>query len=161
MASCSLFFFTDAEIVDNAIKEGVEWAKKEGSDQPEQHLPFILDTLAVAFGSEILKVIEGRVSTEVDALLSFDTEASIARGRRLIKLYEEKGIGRERILVKLAATWEGVAACKVLESEGIHCNMFVCLFLVFFLDFVCFVFVCRFFFFSKSFFSFLAILSGR
>jgi transaldolase len=83
----------------------------------------IVDHLLVAFGTEILKVIPGRVSTETDARLSFDTEGSIAKGRTLIKLYEEAGIARERVLIKIASTWEGIRAAEVLEKEGIHCNL--------------------------------------
>lgn len=83
----------------------------------------IIDQLLVAFGLEILKLIPGRVSTETDAHLSFDTQATIAKGRELIKLYEHAGIQRERILIKIASTWEGIRAANVLEQEGIHCNM--------------------------------------
>lgn len=83
----------------------------------------IVDHLLVAFGTEILKVIPGRVSTETDARLSFDTEGSIAKGRTLIKLYEAAGISRDRILIKIASTWEGIRAAEVLEKEGIHCNL--------------------------------------
>ena len=82
-----------------------------------------MDNLFVAFGCEILKHIPGRVSTEVDARLSFDAGASIAKARRLISLYEEKNIKRERILIKLAATWQGIQAAERLEREGIHCNL--------------------------------------
>ncbi|MCW5298020.1 transaldolase [Herbaspirillum lusitanum] len=83
----------------------------------------IIDQLLVAFGLEILKLIPGRVSTETDARLSFDTEGTIAKGRALIKLYEAAGIGRERILIKIASTWEGIRAAEVLEKEGIRCNL--------------------------------------
>ncbi len=83
----------------------------------------IVDEVLVRFGLEILKVVPGRVSTEVDARLSFDAAASIARAHRLIELYERAGIGRERVLIKLAATWEGIQAAKALEHEGIHCNL--------------------------------------
>ncbi|WP_246795591.1 transaldolase [Burkholderia perseverans] len=83
----------------------------------------IIDRLLVAFGTEILKLIPGRVSTEVDARLSFDAQASIDKGRELIRLYEAAGIGRERVLIKLASTWEGVRAAEVLQKEGIKCNM--------------------------------------
>jgi transaldolase len=83
----------------------------------------ICDRLAVQFGVEILKIIPGRVSTEVDACLSFDVQGSVAKANKLLALYEEHGIGRERILIKLASTWEGVEACRILEREGIHCNM--------------------------------------
>ena len=82
-----------------------------------------IDHLLVAFGKQILRVIPGRVSTEIDAGLSFDTEGSIAKGRELIKLYEAAGIDRERVLIKMAATWEGIRAAQVLEQEGIRCNM--------------------------------------
>ena len=81
------------------------------------------DLLAVGFGRRILDVIPGRVSTEVAARLSYDTDASVAKGRELIRLYEESGVSRDRILIKLASTWEGIQAARVLESEGIHCNL--------------------------------------
>ncbi len=83
----------------------------------------IVDHLLVAFGIEILKVIPGRVSTETDARLSFDTQGSIEKGRELIRLYEAAGIPRERVLIKIASTWEGIRAAEVLEKEGIHCNL--------------------------------------
>ena len=86
-------------------------------------LDAIVDQVLVRFGLEILKVVPGRVSTEVDARLSFDTPATLARARRLIGLYEAAGIGRERVLIKIAATWEGIQAAKALEAEGIHCNL--------------------------------------
>jgi transaldolase len=82
-----------------------------------------IDNLFVQFGREILKYVAGRVSTEVDARLSFDTEGSIARARRLVGLYERQDVGRERVLIKLASTWEGIRAAERLEREGIHCNM--------------------------------------
>ena len=83
----------------------------------------IIDHLLVAFGMKILAIIPGRVSTETDARLSFDTEGTIAKGRHLIKLYETAGISRERVLIKIASTWEGIRAAEVLEKEGIRCNM--------------------------------------
>ena len=83
----------------------------------------ITDEVLVRFGLEILKVVPGRVSTEVDARLSFDTVATLARARRLIGLYADAGIGRERVLVKIAATWEGIQAARELERDGIHCNL--------------------------------------
>lgn len=83
----------------------------------------IIDRLLVAFGLEILKLIPGRVSTETDARLSFDTDATIAKGRALIDLYEQADISRERVLIKIASTWEGIRAAEVLEKEGIRCNM--------------------------------------
>jgi len=83
----------------------------------------LVDFILVAFGLEILKIIPGRVSTEVDARLSFDTEATIQKAQHLIALYESHGINRKRVLIKLAGTWEGIQAAKALEAEGIHCNM--------------------------------------
>jgi len=83
----------------------------------------MIDHLLVAFGLKILALIPGRVSTETDARLSFDTEGTVAKGRRLIALYEAAGISRERVLIKIASTWEGIRAAEVLEKEGIHCNM--------------------------------------
>ena len=83
----------------------------------------IVDHLLIAFGLKILALIPGRVSTETDARLSFDTEATIAKGRHLIALYEAAGISRERVLIKIASTWEGIRAAQVLGKEGIHCNM--------------------------------------
>lgn len=83
----------------------------------------LVDYILVAFGLEILKIVPGRVSTEVDARLSFDTIATIQKAKHLIALYESHGIDRKRILIKLAGTWEGIQAAKVLEAEGIHCNM--------------------------------------
>jgi transaldolase len=83
----------------------------------------IVDQVLVRFGIETLKVVPGRVSTEVDARLSFDCAASVARAHRLIALYEEAGIARERVLIKVASTWEGIQAARILEHEGIHCNL--------------------------------------
>ena len=83
----------------------------------------IVDQVLVRFGLEILKVVPGRVSTEVDARLSFDTVATVARARRLMALYEAAGIGRDRVLIKIASTWEGIQAAAELEREGIHCNL--------------------------------------
>ncbi len=83
----------------------------------------IMDHLLVKFGLEILKIIPGRVSTEIAADLSFDTQGSVEKGREIIRLYEAAGIPRERVLIKIASTWEGIQAAKVLEQEGIHCNM--------------------------------------
>eukprot|EP01136_Pigoraptor_vietnamica_P006724 Opistho-1_new@40000 len=83
----------------------------------------IVDQVLVRFGLEILKVVPGRVSTEVDARLSFDKAATIARAKRIMALYEAAGIGRERVLIKIASTWEGIQAAAELEREGIHCNL--------------------------------------
>jgi transaldolase len=84
---------------------------------------FIADQVLVRFGLEILKIVPGRVSTEVDARLSFDSKATIAKARDLIALYEAAGISRDRVLIKIASTWEGIVAATVLEKEGIHCNL--------------------------------------
>jgi len=97
------------EIIDKAIKDN-----KQGS---------VIDAVMVAFGLEILKIVPGRVSTEVDARLSFDIEGSIAKAHDIIGRYKAAGIDKERILIKLASTWEGAQAAKTLEKEGIHCNM--------------------------------------
>ncbi len=86
-------------------------------------LDAVVDRVLVRFGREILKVVPGRVSTEVDARLSFDTEGTVARARRIVGLYAAPGIGRERVLIKIASTWEGIRAARVLEREGIHCNL--------------------------------------
>ena len=83
----------------------------------------VIDRVLVDFGMEILKIIPGRVSTEVDARLSFDTEATVAKGRELIALYEEAGAGRSRVLIKIASTWEGIRAAEILQKDGINCNM--------------------------------------
>ena len=107
-----------AHLVDQAI----EFGKKAGGTS-DQRLHSTLDMLAVLFGMEILKIVPRRVSTEVDARLSFDTEASILKARKLIGMYEERGIPREKILIKVATTWEGVNAARELEKEGIHCNL--------------------------------------
>ena len=97
--------------------------EKAVSDHAGKSTGEIIDRLLVAFGLEILKIIPGRVSTETDARLSFDTAGTIAKGRTLIALYEAAGIPRERILIKIASTWEGIRAAEVLEKEGIRCNM--------------------------------------
>jgi transaldolase len=98
------------------LKETVEAHRGKALDE-------IVDQVLVRFGLEILKVVPGRVSTEVDARLSFDKAASLARARRIISLYEAAGIGRDRVLIKLASTWEGIQAAAELEREGIHCNL--------------------------------------
>jgi transaldolase len=92
-------------------------------DHPELSTGDIIDRVLVAFGMEILKIIPGRVSTEVDAALSFDTAATVAKGRELIALYEQAGAGRARVLIKIASTWEGIRAAEILQREGIRCNM--------------------------------------
>lgn len=104
------------------IEEAVAYAKKKATSSSDIR-PLMMDRLFVNFGTEILKIIPGRVSTEVDARLSFDIEGSINKAHALIKLYEEAGVKKERVLIKLASTWEGTRAAQVLEKEGIHCNM--------------------------------------
>lgn len=103
------------------IQDALSYGKK-GQSKSDM-LERTMDKVFVNFGLEILKIVPGRVSTEVDARLSFDLEGSLAKARHLIALYEEAGISRERILIKLASTWEGIKAAEVLEKEGIHCNM--------------------------------------
>jgi transaldolase len=110
-----------APIVDDVLKQARESAGPNASDKDVAALAF--KSLAVAFGRKILEIIPGRVSTEVDARLSYDTEKSIETARDIISQYEQAGISRERILIKLASTWEGIKAAEVLEKEGIHCNM--------------------------------------
>lgn len=104
------------------IEEAIQWGKKH-SKNPHDTKEMVIDKVFVNFGLEILKIVPGRVSTEVDARLSFDIEGSIKKARHLIALYEAAGIDRKRILIKLASTWEGIKAAEILEKEGIHCNM--------------------------------------
>ncbi len=108
-------------IVDDTLKGARETLGKDAAEAEVVTLAF--DRLAVSFGLKILDIIPGRVSTEVDARLSFDTEATIAKGRELIAQYETAGVNRERVLIKIASTWEGIQAAAVLEKEGIHCNL--------------------------------------
>ncbi len=107
-----------ADLVNNAIA----FAKSKSTNN-QARLSLALNKLFVDFGLEILKIVPGRVSTEADARLSFDTEGSVKKARELISLYEEAGIDRERILIKIASTWEGIKAAEQLTKEGIHCNM--------------------------------------
>ncbi|KAI9145031.1 transaldolase [Paraphysoderma sedebokerense] len=108
-----------AKLIDSAL----EWAKTKSNKKHEQ-VEWALDKLLINFGVEILKIVPGRVSTEVDARLSFDKDATIEKARRLIGLYAEQGISKDRVLIKIASTWEGIQAAHVLESEhGIHCNL--------------------------------------
>jgi len=104
------------------VDEATDVATESGGSREQMAEEFI-DHLFVLFGREILKVVPGRVSTEVAARLSFDTEATITKARKLISLYEKKGSSRERILIKIASTWEGIRAAELLEKEGIHCNL--------------------------------------
>lgn len=104
------------------IDSSITYAKAQSNDKAQQ----IVDTgdmLAVSIGKEILKIIPGRISTEVDARLSYDTEKSVMKARKLIKLYNDAGVTNDRILIKLASTWEGIRAAEILEKEGINCNL--------------------------------------
>ena len=104
-------------LIDKAIADNK--AKASGKDL----LALVMDDLLVLFGTEILKIVPGRVSTETDAIMAFDTDALVAKGRRFIELYKAQGIPRERILVKIASTWEGIRAAEILQREGINCNL--------------------------------------
>jgi transaldolase len=104
------------------VDDATEFASERGGDHAKMAEEFT-DSLFVGFGREILKLIPGRVSTEVVARLSFDTEGTIAKARKLIGLYEKAGVARERVLIKIASTWEGIRAAELLEKEGIHCNL--------------------------------------
>lgn len=108
-------------IVDLVLREARKDLGAGATDQAVANLAF--QRLAIAFGRRILAIVPGRVSTEVDARLSYDTEATIAQARSIIAQYDKAGIGRERVLVKIASTWEGIRAAEVLEKEGIHCNL--------------------------------------
>jgi len=107
-----------AKLLDDAIQHAL---KSPGSRAARREAG--MDKLMVNFGCEILKIVPGRVSTEVDAALSFDTRGTVGKAHRLISLYEAAGIDRERVLIKIASTWEGIRAAKQLEEEGIHCNL--------------------------------------
>jgi transaldolase len=109
------------DIVDQTLLK----AKKDAgaSASPAQVVSLAFDRLAVSFGLKILQIIPGRVSTEVDARLSYDTDATVAKARDLIGQYKAAGVAKERVLIKIAATWEGIKAAEILEKEGIHCNL--------------------------------------
>ena len=112
---------TYQELIDRSLRESREAIGAEaGADAVVSEA---LDEISVTFGKEILRIVPGRVSTEVDARLSYDTDATIAKARKLIGLYEAAGIGRERVLIKIASTWQGIRAAEQLEKEGIHCNL--------------------------------------
>jgi len=106
----------------NLLADSVAWAKKQSDDEKQQVID-AADRLSVLIGLEILKTVPGRISTEVDARLSFDTNASIAKAHKLIAMYNKAGISNDRILIKLASTWEGIKAAEQLEKEGINCNL--------------------------------------
>jgi len=105
-------------LLEKAVAEG-----KDGAGSKEERARAIIDRLLILFGCEILKIVPGRVSTEVDARLSFDVEGTIAKAHHLIGLYKAAGIPKERILIKIASTWEGAEATRVLQKEGINCNL--------------------------------------
>jgi transaldolase len=104
------------------VDEALDFALRSAGDPAARGAAFV-DRLFVSFGCEILKIVPGRVSTEVEAGLSFDTEGTLAKARQLIGMYQKAGIDRERILIKIASTWEGIRAAEQLEREGIHCNL--------------------------------------
>ena len=105
-------------LMEKAIKD------TESANIPaSQRVEAVIDHTLINFGAEILQIVPGRVSTETDARLSFTTEGSVAKGRQLIELYESRGISRDRILIKIASTWEGIRAAEILQKEGIHCNL--------------------------------------
>ena len=108
-------------IVDGVLKDARNKLGEGATDKDVANLAF--KWLAVAFGKKILKIVPGRVSTEVDARLSYDTEKTIEQARSIIGLYDQDGIGRDHVLIKIASTWEGIRAAEVLEKEGIHCNL--------------------------------------
>jgi len=104
------------------LTEACEWAKQQSNDLNQQKID-AADKLSVLIGVEILKIVPGRISTEVDSRLSFDTQASIDKAQKLIAMYEQAGIQKDRILIKLASTWEGIKAAEVLEKQAINCNL--------------------------------------
>ncbi|MFZ4457120.1 MAG: transaldolase [Bacteroidales bacterium] len=104
------------------VDEAIAYAKANGTTKKAQ-VDLAMDRVAVNFGTEILKIVPGRVSTEVDARLSFDTEATLTKARELIAMYKAQGVDSNRILIKIASTWEGIKAAEILEKEGIHCNL--------------------------------------
>ena len=110
------------ESYQHLLKEAVSWAKEQSSSADQQVID-AADKLSVLIGLEILKTVPGRISTEVDSRLSFDTEASIAKAHKLMAMYKEAGITNDRILIKLASTWEGIKAAEQLEKSGINCNL--------------------------------------
>lgn len=107
---------------DSLLNDAIAWGQQQ-SDDPEQAIREAADKLAVLIGCEILSIIPGKISTEVDARLSFNKEATIEKARKLVALYAEHGISKDRILIKTASTWEGIKAAEVLEKEGINCNL--------------------------------------
>ena len=120
-----LFFslsLSPSDAAPDAVDDAVAYAKKKGGSEAEQ-VEAAMDKLFVNFGVEILKIVPGRVSTEIDARLSFDAAATVKKGKELIALYKEAGIDSDRVLLKIASTWEGAEAARQLEKEGLHTNM--------------------------------------
>jgi len=107
---------------ENILLRSIAWAEQHSSD-PTTKINLTMDRFSVLIGCEILSIIPGKISTEVDARLSFNTHATIVKARNLIKLYQSEGIEKERVLIKIASTWEGIQAAKVLQQEGINCNL--------------------------------------
>jgi transaldolase len=107
---------------EHLLEEAIQHALQSPGDRAARAEAF-MDKLLVSFGCEILEIVPGRVSTEVDAGLSFDTEGTLVKAHRLVGLYQKAGVGRERVLIKIASTWEGIRAAEKLEREGIHCNL--------------------------------------
>ncbi|MFN7229930.1 MAG: transaldolase [Synechococcaceae cyanobacterium] len=112
---------TYQELIDRSLRSSRQAMGPDAS--ADEVVAEALDEISVTFGQEILRIVPGRVSTEVDARLSYDTEATIAKARKLIWLYKQAGVSRDRVLIKVASTWEGIKAAEVLEREGIHCNL--------------------------------------
>ncbi|MET3598239.1 transaldolase [Martelella mangrovi] len=110
------------DMFDEQFADAIKWGKAQSGDKDEV-VAAVASRLAIDVGEALVKLVPGRVSTEVDADLSFNTEGSIAKAREIIAAYEERGIGKDRILIKLASTWEGIRACEVLQKEGIDCNL--------------------------------------
>ena len=104
------------------FQQAVAYAKSQ-TDNVDQQVDIAMDKLSVLIGCEIVNIIPGKVSTEVDARLSFNTAATVKKARQLIALYDEQGVDKDRILIKIASTWEGIKAAEILEQEGIHCNL--------------------------------------
>jgi len=117
-----LYSASSIEAYKHLVEDAVAYGKSKGSTL-EDKVTYALDKLSVNFGVEILKIVPGRVSTEIDARLSFDTDATVKKAKEIIELYKVAGIDKGRVLIKVASTWEGIQAAKQLEQEGIHCNM--------------------------------------
>lgn len=115
-----MLFFFSLQLVDRAVDFAIQ--SPEATDEAAT-VSLAIDRLAVNLGFAISMIVPGYISTEVDPRLSFDTESSVARGRRIIAMYQELGVPKERVLIKLAATWEGIKAAEILEQEGIQCNL--------------------------------------